>query len=286
MTVGYVQDPEAIDWSKVDLPDAWPDRLDLSKIATFRLFFRKLRGRQLESVCLPDEKLPCRTPLPEYLLREFHNLPNGNFSKAVSRGYSRGFDLMMLGRMHRARRAVAASLADCQSVLDVGCGSGSMTAELARVGIPDVWGLDPSPYMLQRAATDHPKLQLLQGLAEDTGFPPERFDGISACFVFHEIPSRYAEEALAEFARILKPGGLVSLAEPGPEQLSLPFWKMLKHFGLPGLFFRFLAHRVHEPFVAAWHKLDYRAWAKRHGLALIGDQSSMPVRYLRMQKVA
>ena len=201
-----LRDPECIDWAKVELPDAWPDRLDFSKLAGFRLFARKLLGRQLERVRLPDEMLPCRTPLPNYLLREFHNLPNGNFSKSISRGYARGFDLTMLGRMQRARRAVAADLADCQSVLDVGCGSGRMTAELARVGIPDVWGLDPSPYLLQHAATDHPGLRFLQGLAEDTGFPSERFDGISACFVFHEIPSRYAEHALAEFARILKPG--------------------------------------------------------------------------------
>lgn len=277
-------DPEAIDWSKVELPDAWPDQLEGSALGQFRLLVRKLWGRQLERVRLPHEMLPCRVPLPDYLLREFHNLPNGNFSKAVSRGYTRGFDLAMLGRMDEARRVLASHLAGCESVLDVGCGSGGMTAELARAGIADVWGLDASPYMLQHAAADHPSLHFLQGLAEDTGFPAQRFAGISACFVFHEIPALYAERALAEFYRVLKPGGLVSLAEPGPEQWYCSRWRMLRTFGLAGFYFRFLAHRVHEPFAETWHNLDYEAWAKRHGFILLSDATSMPVRYLRLQK--
>ena len=60
---------------------------------------------------------------------------------------------------------------------------------------------------------------------------------------------------------------------------------MFKQFGLKGLYFRFLAKRVFEPFVAAWHKKDYAKWAKLHGFELIKDVTQMPVRYLVLRKI-
>ena len=71
--------------------------------------------RRLSRVRLPPD-LPLNVALPDYLLLEFHNLPDGNYSKKVARGYSTGFDRMMLGEMHRARRAMAQALNGCAAV--------------------------------------------------------------------------------------------------------------------------------------------------------------------------
>jgi len=278
------QDPKVIDWSTVELPETWADNIVFRKFSDLRLFIRKVRGKQIERVQLP-EGLPLNVELPKYILQEFHNLPNGNYSKQISQGYITGFDISMLGKMKAVRQKVANDLKNCESVLDLGCAGGRMAATLKQNGKHDVWGLDPSPYLLKHAARDNPDINFIQGLAENTGFADARFDGISACFVFHEIPPRFAKKALKEAARILKPGGILSIAEPAPEQLYWSYWKMFKCFGFSGLYFRYLAKKVHEPFVDAWHKNDYGKLASAHGFELIEDDTQMPVRYLVLKKI-
>src|SRR5262245_40642239 len=115
-------DRSAVDWATVSLPDAWPDQLRLLHPRDLRVFLGRLFGprRRVEGPAM----LPGRKELPEYLLQEFHQLPNGNYSKRIVRGYVRGFDVMMLGRARRARADMARRLASCRAVLDVGCGSG------------------------------------------------------------------------------------------------------------------------------------------------------------------
>ena len=81
------------DWAGVQLPDAWPDRLRWQRLThPLRIASAVLRGRA-GRVVLP-ENLPGSAALPKYLLQEFHNLPNGNYSKSVTRGYARAFDAL------------------------------------------------------------------------------------------------------------------------------------------------------------------------------------------------
>ena len=276
-------DPVALPWAQIELPDAWPDALDLRRPRDLWRFLTKVLLRRLSRVRLPPD-LPLNVALPEYLLLEFHNLPNGNYSKKVSRGYSTGFDLMMLGEMHRARRAMAQALNGCATVLDVGCGAGHSTQAMLDAGVQEVWGLDASPYLLQHAARQYPAPRFVQGLAERSGFPAQRFDGVAACFLFHEMPPSFTEQALAEFRRVLKPGGLLSVLEPGPEQFFGRPWRMLRKYGWRGLYFRWLARFAHEPFLAAWHKRDVPAWLARHGFELIGDRDLFPARLITARK--
>src|SRR5437868_2611704 len=122
-------DPAPLRWALIELPDAWPDLLDLRRPRDLWRFLTKVLLRRLSRVRLPPG-LPLNVALPEYLLLEFHNLPNGNYSKKVTRGYSTGFDLVMLGEMRRARRAMAQAMKGCNAVLDVGCGGGHSTQAL------------------------------------------------------------------------------------------------------------------------------------------------------------
>ncbi|WP_444994834.1 class I SAM-dependent methyltransferase [Aliikangiella sp. IMCC44359] len=276
-------DPKIIDWNNVDLPNAWPDKLQFKQLHDLKLFLRKVRGQQIEQVKLPPN-LPLNVELPKYLLLEFHNMPNGNYSKRISRGYITGFDISMLGKMKGCRNRIADELKHCQSVLDIGCAGGHTAAIIQQNGCSDIWGLDPSPYLLQHAAKDYPNVNFVHGIAEKTGFSDERFEGISACFVFHEIPPKYSEHALKECHRILKPGGLLSIAEPAPDQLYQPYRKMLINHGLLGIYFRLIAQKLHEPFVDAWHQKNYRQWAEKHGFELLHDKTIMPVRHFLLRK--
>lgn len=270
-------------WKDLDLPDTWLDRLNLRSPTDLWYLLRRWLGPR-RAVQLP-EQTPGRSWLPKYLLQEFHNLPNGNYSKQFTHGYIVGFDRAMLGTMRRSRRHVAEYLRHCNAVLDVGTAGGAMAAALHDIGVADVWGLDPSPYLLQHAARAHRSVSFVQGLAERTEFPDGRFDGISACFVLHEIPPRFIESSLREFNRILHPGGLLAICEPSVLQWQRSSWQSLRH-GLTAAYFYFLARLVREPFIEAWHRCDFIGMLKENGFELVADEHAMPVRYIFARKIA
>lgn len=276
-----MQDPVVPNWNELDLPDTWLDRLNLGSPRDLWYLLRRWLGSR-RAVQIP-EQVPGFSLLPKYLLREFHNLPNGNYSKQFTHGYIVGFDRAMLGYMRHARRHIAEFLQSCRSVLDVGTAGGAMAAALRNIGVADVWGVDPSPYLLQHAARTYPDVNFVQGLAERTEFSDARFDGISACFVLHEIPPRYIENSLREFHRILRPGGLLAICEPSPLQWQRSSWQSLR-YGLRAAYFYLLARIVHEPFLEAWHRCDFISMLTANGFEVVSDEQSMPVRYIFARK--
>lgn len=278
-------EPTTNNWTDLTLPDSWADQLDLRRPSHLWRFLSKVLLRRLNRVELP-QGLPVNVPIPKYVLQEFHNLPNGNYSKKITRGYSTGFDVVMLGEMRSARNAMAQTLAACKTVVDIGCGAGHSTRALEQAGIGEVWGLDASPYLLQHAAQKYPQHRFVQGLAEHTNLPEHYFEGIAACFVFHEIPPRQADRALDEFRRILKPNGLLTLLEPATEQFFGKPLQLFKKHGWKGLYFWWLARFVHEPFVQAWQNRDIRSWLKAHGFRLMDDRALFPSRLIVAQRAS
>ena len=100
----------------------------------------------------------------------------------------------------------AAAIGEGTRVLDVGCGSGEFLAILSEAGaIPT--GLDPAEGMVALAA-EHG--DAVVGEAERLPFDTASFDVVTAvnAFQFADDPV----DALAEFARVLVPGGLIVIA--------------------------------------------------------------------------
>ena len=90
-----------------------------------------------------------------------------------------------------------------QVILDLGCGTGSLTAELAaRAG--SVLGVDASASMVERARRHFPHLEFLVCDALDLPFV-SRFDIVFSNAVFHWIPDH--ERLLRGIRRALKPHG-------------------------------------------------------------------------------
>src|ERR1044072_7401211 len=116
--------------------------------------------------------------------------------------------------MGRYSRPLAPAFADFagveagQRVLDVGCGSGVLTEELAgRVGAGRVSGVDPSP--LLAACTERvPGAELKQGKAEALPWPDDSFDAAIAQLVIHFMDDPAA--GVSEMARGTRPGGVVA----------------------------------------------------------------------------
>jgi ubiquinone/menaquinone biosynthesis C-methylase UbiE len=279
-----LQDPPVVDWANATLPDSWADQLKLWRPWDLLTLLRRVFN-QRQRVQLP-EGMPGRELLPKYLLQEFHHLPNGNYSKRLTHGYITGFDRMMLGSMRDARLHLAHTLSQCHSVLDVGTAGGRTAAAVKAQGIEDVWGLDPSPYLLQHAARRFPDIHFVQGTAEHTPFCDARFDGISACFVLHELPPKQVTAALNEFARITRTDGLLAICEPSAEQLNTSAWRLLRKYGWRGVYFNWLARWVHEPFVRAWHKLNLRQALEDAGFELLSDEEQFPSRMVLARRGA
>lgn len=273
----------SIDWANAALPDAWPDRLPWKRVNHPLRIARALQQGRVGRVLLP-EGLPGAERLPRYLLQEFHNLPNGNYSRSITRGYARAFDALMLGSLRRARGAIAERLLGARRALDIGAGGGHLAAAMLRAGIREVCALEPSPYLLQEIARTHPQVHCVQGVIESSGLPSEHFDAAGACFVFHEIPPRYADAALAELRRILTPGAPLVIAEPSPEQWSATRSEIWRSHGWRGVYFRALARAVHEPYVHAWHRRDPARWLEAAGFRLEEDRNTMPWRLLAARR--
>lgn len=95
-------------------------------------------------------------------------------------------------------------------ILDVGCGDGRITAELANhVNQGKVLGIDASPSMIDFASRSFPKtkfanLDFLQGMAEKVDFP-QQFDLIVSFSCFHWLKDPKA--AIRRLSFSLKEGG-------------------------------------------------------------------------------
>ena len=100
--------------------------------------------------------------------------------------------------------------------LDVGCGPGSVTASLARAVGSDglTLGVDISESMLARAvrAESGPQIAFLRADAQRLPLRDATVDAVVCIAVLQLVPDPVA--ALAEMARVLKPGGRLAAVVP------------------------------------------------------------------------
>ncbi|NLE78440.1 MAG: class I SAM-dependent methyltransferase [Rhodococcus sp.] len=97
-------------------------------------------------------------------------------------------------------------------VVDVGCGPGDVTADLAQRGL-NVLGVDPSAQMLTIAKRKYPECRFTQDdayLARST--IPETIDAILARFSLIHVPPAEIPAVLSAWSARMRPGALVAVA--------------------------------------------------------------------------
>ena len=106
-------------------------------------------------------------------------------------------------------------------VLDAGCGRGELAERLAHTGI-DVVALDQSERMVE--LTRARGVDALVADVQALPFADGEFDVVVANFMLYHVPD--VHRALAELARVLRPGGRLVAATNGVRQLA-ELWELV-----------------------------------------------------------
>jgi 2-polyprenyl-3-methyl-5-hydroxy-6-metoxy-1,4-benzoquinol methylase len=145
-------------------------------------------------------EVPTRVQLQAIYSRDYFSHAKYTHDRAVRREQARRLALI---RRHLPRRA---------RLLEVGCGSGEFMT--AAKGEYQVWGLDLSPFAIDKARAANPDCaaNLHCGTLEDQAHDAGGFDAVAAWDVIEHVwePRVF----LAQMKRLLKPGGMIFLSTP------------------------------------------------------------------------
>jgi ubiquinone/menaquinone biosynthesis C-methylase UbiE len=123
------------------------------------------------------------------------------------------------GRKLRQRTMSMAEIHPGDVVLDVGCGTGTLALEVARlVGTEGrVYGIDPGAEQIARARKSAARrlvpVEFQLGVIEELPFPDATFDVVLSTLMMHHVPPPLKRLGLAEVSRVLKPEGRLIIAD-------------------------------------------------------------------------
>ncbi|XOV87711.1 MAG: class I SAM-dependent methyltransferase [Pseudomonadota bacterium] len=115
--------------------------------------------------------------------------------------------------------AVIAELVPMQGVrlLELGCGGAEKTRQIAEtMAVTEIVAaeVDQVAHRRNLAVTDLPQVRFRSFGAEAIAEPDNSFDVVMMFKSLHHVPLAHLDTALAEIARVLRPGGLAYISEP------------------------------------------------------------------------
>ncbi|KGF72842.1 methyltransferase type 11 [Neosynechococcus sphagnicola sy1] len=168
---------------------------------------------------------------PDYYCRQtFHGIEGGYLNPSTAVSYDPITQYLLPPSEPLVRQGFIDQIrVQPQRILDLGCGTGSMTLMLKHA-FPQaaVTGLDLSPYMLamaeSKAQLANLAIQWRHGDAATTEFPAASFDLITIALLFQETPPLVSRQILHRCQQWLKVGGELMILEGGQGPLSPMTW--------------------------------------------------------------
>jgi ubiquinone/menaquinone biosynthesis C-methylase UbiE len=210
---------------------------------------------------------------PRYYLQNFHFQSGGWMTRESALRYDTQVEVLFHGTGNATRRQALPPLHEVFAgrdqrrlrLLDVGCGTGRFLdfAKQAWPRLPAL-GIDMSEAYAAEARRHLRRwgwIDCLVGKGEALPMADASQDAATCVFMFHELPPAVRRAVLAEFARVLKPGGRLVLVD------SLQLGDEPDYDGMLELF----PQNYHEPYYAGYIREDFRALAAACGLAHARD---------------
>ena len=205
---------------------------------------------------------------PVYYRQNFHYQSGGWFTEESARRYEDQVEALFSGTAGPMRRRALSLLAQAWRgrdqrglrLLDLACGSGAFLKDL-RGAFPraSVSGADLSAAYLGEARRRSGVGALAQAAGERLPFADASLDAITCVYLFHELPPRVRPQVAAEIARVLKPAGVLALADSVQREDEPHLARMLEAF--PAFF--------HEPYYESFLATDFTALFAEAGLRLV-----------------
>jgi ubiquinone/menaquinone biosynthesis C-methylase UbiE len=125
--------------------------------------------------------------------------------------YDNGFEGYLCGRFYR-NLIGSVVVNDSDSVLDVGCGTGTILYRLSSKSKINGFGIDVSNQMLDQARKKCPQMTFQMGDSASLPFADNSFDIVTVCMAYHHFPDqgKFRQEAF----RVLKSTGKLYICDP------------------------------------------------------------------------
>jgi ubiquinone/menaquinone biosynthesis C-methylase UbiE len=223
---------------------------------------------------------------PSYYLQNFHYQSGGWLTEDSAKLYDTQVEILFGGAADAMRRIALGSLARALTgrdqrrlkLVDIACGTGRFLRQImaAFPRIP-ASGLDLSPAYCAEARTRleaWPQVEIVTGAVEQAPYDDESVDAATCIYLFHELPPRVRRDAAREIARILKPGGVLVLADSIQSGDHADLDRMLEYFPVG----------FHEPYFGSYLKEDFAALFGEAGLTLEQTELAFLTKVMRFRK--
>jgi demethylmenaquinone methyltransferase/2-methoxy-6-polyprenyl-1,4-benzoquinol methylase len=193
------------------------------------------------------------------------------------RSYDRRMDTISRGRIGLVKDAVAREIPPGARVLEIGCGTAELASMIVSRGA-SVTAFDPNPVMVEVARERglregiQSRLTLRHmGVEGMDGFASAHYDAVVSTLVLSELSDQERRFALKHAKRVLKPGGMIVIADEVVPRTLLP--RILQTlFRLPLLFITYLVSRNRtRPLADLRGELEYTGFAIKKEIRTQGD---------------